>query len=164
MTGDESEVLLLQRWQALEEVVRSYEGDPATDVIRDLDAAAARDRLIVHVRIRSTAWTTPDGVEERDSYWFKLDFIDYDEHAPRIWVCDPEDHRKVGSGKQFYPGIPGNGVFNHDTFLCMPGDRRCYETGHHPEWRRKEHYHPDIVIGSLFELIRSPTYQRRKAR
>ena len=146
MTAEESERLLMERWPALEAVVREYGGDPALDLVRDTDAASPLGRLVVHVRIRSAGWIAPEGVQESDTYWFKLDFSDYDEHAPRIWVCDPRDHRNIGTGRQFYPAIPGNNVFGHDTFLCMPGDRRCYESGNHSEWRRREHYHPDVVI------------------
>lgn len=163
MTGEESEALLLQRWAALEEVVRHYGGDPAQDLVRAVDATKARERLIVYVRIRSAEWTEPDGRRGHDTYWFKLDFVDYDDHAPRISVCNPNDYRSGANGKAFYPKIANNGVFSHDNFLCMPGDRRCYDdAGNHPEWRRKEHYHPDIVVLSLFELIRAPGYERRK--
>ena len=43
----------------------------------------------------------------------------------------------------------------------MQGDRRCYEQGNHPEWKLKEHYHPETVIGYLFALLRSPNYRGR---
>ena len=29
------------------------------------------------------------------------------------------------------------------------------------EWKLKEHYHPESVIGYLFELLRSPKYRGR---
>jgi hypothetical protein len=90
-----------------------------------------------------------------------LTFADYDEHAARIVLCDPNDRKIIGVAKQFYPSIEGNGVFNHDTFLCMSGERRCYEQGNHPEWRHQQHYHPDVVIGSLLELVRAPGYRGR---
>lgn len=155
MTKEESVALLLERWAAVEDLVRHYGGNPTADL--------SRDGVVVHVRILSRERPTPEGGRMRDAYIFKLDFADYDDHAPRIWLCDPEDKTKVGVGKQFYPKIDGNGVFNHDTFFCMPGDRRCYEQGHHSDWKLKQHFHPDVVIGYLFELLRSPSYAGRLA-
>jgi hypothetical protein len=81
------------------------------------------------------------------------------EARSRAAAAPLNDPTKVGVGRQYYPRIDGNGVFSHDTFFCMPGDRRCYELGNHLGWKRKEHYHPEIVIGSLFELLRSPAYK-----
>jgi hypothetical protein len=153
MTREESLELLLTRWPAVEDVVRQYGGDPSADL--------PRDGLVVHARIFSLERPTVEGGWVRDPYMFKLDFADYDDHAARIWLCDPSDQTKVGVGRQFYPRIEGNGVFNHDTFFCMQGDRRCYEQGNHLEWKLKEHYHPEIVVGYLFELLRSPGYQGR---
>jgi len=153
VTKEESLELLLERWPAVELVVRQYGGDPATDL--------SRDELLVHLRVLSAERSTPQGERVRDPYLFRLDASDYDEHAPRIQLCEPSDRTKVGVGKQFYPSIEGNGVFSHDTFFCMQGDRRCYEQGHHPEWKLKEHYHPDVVIEYLFELLRSPKYRGR---
>ena len=151
MTREESLALLLERWAAVETVVRQYGGDPVV--------VLSRDGLVVHVKAESGERPTSEGVKVRDPYVFKLDFTDYDDHAPRIWLCDPADPTRVGVGKQFYPRIEGNSVFNHDAFLCMPGDRRCYEQGNHQEWKRKEHYHPEIVIGSLLELLEPPNYK-----
>jgi hypothetical protein len=152
VTSQESLELLLERWTAVESVVREYGGDPHTDL--------SRDGLVVRLRILS-AERPEAGSRVRDLYLFKLDFADYDDHAPRLALCDPRDPAVVGVGKQFYPKIDGNNVFVHDTFFCMPGDRRCYEQSNHSEWRKKEHYHPEIVIGYLFELLRSPTYRGR---
>ena len=153
MTREESLELLLERWPAVENVVRQYGGDPAVDLSRDV--------LVVHVKILSAERPDPESGRVRDPYVFKLDFADYDDHASRIWLCDPDDRTKLGVGRQFYPQIDGNNVFNSEAFFCMPGDRRCYEQNNHAEWKRKEHYHPDIVIGSLFELLRSPSYKGR---
>jgi hypothetical protein len=149
---EESVALLIDRWSALEGVVRHYGGDPATDL--------ARDDLAVYLKIVSAKRSTQDGLHVRDPYWFRLEFDDYDDHGARIYVCNPDDRSKVGIGKQFYPVIDGNGVFNHEAFLCMPGERRCYE-GHHAEWKHKEHFHPEVVAGYLFELLRSPSYKGR---
>jgi hypothetical protein len=153
VTREESLALLLQRWGAVENVVRQYGGDPTTDL--------SRDGIVVQVTIRSAERSTTDGGRTRDPYVIKLDFVDYDDHSARIYLCDPSDSTKVGVGKQFYPSIEGNSVFNHEGFLCMPGDRRCYESGNHQEWKKKEHYHPEIVIGSLFELLQSSSYKGR---
>jgi hypothetical protein len=153
LTADESFELLLARWPAVEDVVRQYGGDPTADL--------SRDGLVVYLRVMSAERVDEETRRVRDPYLFKLDFTDYDEHAARIWLCAPTDRTKVGIGKEFYPKIAGNGVFGHDSFFCMQGDRRCYEQGHHAEWRLKEHYHPDVVIEYLFELLRSPNYQGR---
>ena len=153
MTAEESLELLQARWRAIEEVVKSYGGEPATDL--------TRDGLTVHVRVFSRERPTASGALERDLYVFRLWFQDYDDHAPRVWLCDPAEPTKLGIGRQFYPKIQDNNVFGHETFFCMPGDRRCYEQGNHPEWKRRDHYHPEVVIGSLFELLHAPGYQGR---
>jgi hypothetical protein len=150
--ADESEELLLERWPAVEQVVSALGGEPATDL--------ARAKLVVVVRaISRPAFGTKGG----DLYVMRLVFDDYDEHAPRIWFCNPADPTQLGHGQQFYPKLEGNGsgVFAHAGFLCMPGDRRCYEAGHHAEWRRKEYFHPDVVIGHLLALVKSPNYRGR---
>jgi hypothetical protein len=134
--------------------MRQYGGDPAIDL--------RREDLIVHVRISSAERAADSGTRVRDPYVFRLDFVDYDDHAARIVLCDPCDAKaRTGAGREFYPNIEGNQVFSHDSFLCMPGDRRCYEQNNHPEWKLKQHYHPDIVIGSLFALLQSPNYRGR---
>lgn len=153
MTVEESEALLAARWSAVEEVVRQYGGDPASDL--------TRDGVQVRVKMLSAKRVTPAG-SLRDPYIFQLSFNDYDDHAPRIRLCDPADPTKVGVGRQFYPTIEGNNVFGHETFLCMPGDRTCYETSGHLEWRLKQHFHPEVVVGYLFELVQSPTYKGRE--
>lgn len=153
MTREESIALLLDRWPAVEAAVAEYGGDPSTDL--------SRSDLVVWIRILSRERIGPNGDRVRDPYVFKLDFADYDDHAPRIWLCDPARIERVGVGREFYPLIEGNGVFNHDTFFCMPGDRRCYEQGNHPEWKQKRNYHPDSVIISLFALVQSPQYRGR---
>lgn len=153
MTPEETLSLLLERWPAVELVVSQYGGNPETDL--------SRDGLVMLVRILAQERVDAEGRAVRDHYVFKLDFADYDDHAPRVWACNPADPKAVGQGRQFYPKIAGNNVFSHETFLCMPGDRRCYEQGHHPEWKKREHFHPEIVIGSLFELLRSPGYEGR---
>lgn len=153
MTNDESLELLERRWPAVEEVVAHYN--------QAAPAAVDRDGLVVHLSALSGERVAADGLRGRDRYIFRLTFADYDEHAARIVLCDPEDRRTVGNGKQFYPRIEGNGVFSHDTFFCMPGERRCYEQGNHFEWKDRRHYHPEVVIGSLLELIRAPSYRGR---
>lgn len=153
MTKEESLELLQLRWPAVVGIVTRYD--------RDASAEVDRDGLIVHLSALSAERPGADGQRQRDRYIFRLTFVDYDEHAARIVLCDPEDRSIVGSGKQFYPSIEGNSVFSHETFLCMPGDRRCYEQGNHAEWKDRRHYHPEIVIGSLLELIRAPGYRGR---
>lgn len=153
MSREESLLLLDARWPELENAVRRYGGDPAIDLVRD--------ELVVHLRILARARTADGGRSVRDVYWFRLDFADYDEHAPRIYVCDPQDRSRMGTGRQFYPLMTGNGTFGHDGFLCMPGDRRCYDSGNHPEWKVRGHYHPDVVAEYLFELLTSHQYQGR---
>lgn len=151
MTNEESLELLLLRWSAVEEVVARYRREAAVEVLRE--------NLVVFLSCLSAERTTVGAMPRRDPYLFRLDFADYDDHAARIFLCDPANRATIGSGKQFYPSIADNSVFSHETFLCMPGERRCYEQGNHPEWRGKQHYHPEVVIGSLLELIRSPTYR-----
>ena len=153
MKREESMALLDARWPEIERIVKDYGGDPATDL--------QGDGLVVHVRIWSRLRPVTGADPTRDLYLFQLDFVDYDDHAPRVCLCDPTDPSKVGSGKQFYPLIEGNGVFTSDTFLCMPGDRRCYEQGNHAEWIQRCHFHPEIVIQTLFELLRLPGYKGR---
>jgi hypothetical protein len=153
MSPEESLQLLLRRWDSTVDVVRSYGGTPG-----DIWRAG----LILGVRIYAERRDAA-GNPVRDPYVFRLDFADYDDHAARVQLCDPSDPTRVGEGKEFYPLIDGNSVFSHEAFFCMPGDRRCYEhgTGQHKEWMEKHHYHPDIVIGSLFEILRSPGYRER---
>jgi len=153
VTQEESVELLLERWAAVENLVRQYGGNPTTDL--------SRDGLVVYVTILSAERNTPECQRVRDPYLFKLEFADYDEHAPRIRLCDPDDRTKTGVGTQFYPRIESNGVFGHESFFCMQGDRRCYEQGNHGEWKSKEHFHPEVVLGYLFELLRSPNYRGR---
>jgi hypothetical protein len=149
---EESEELLLARWPEVERVVQSFGGDPSTDV--------SRDKLVVTVR--ATSCRSP-GAQQGDPYVMRLVFEDYDDHAPRIWFCNPNEPSQLGQGQQYYPKLAGNGsgVFSHAGFLCMPGDRRCYDAGHHAEWRKKEYFHPDVVIGHLLALVKSPNYQGR---
>jgi hypothetical protein len=153
VTREESLELLQLRWPAVEQVVAHYN--------RDASAAVQRDGLVVHLTALSAERPSPEGEMQRDRYVFRLTFADYDDHAARIVLCNPDDPSVIGTGKQFYPRIEGNNVFVHDTFFCMPGERRCYEQGNHPEWKDRQHYHPDIVIGCLLELIRSPGYRGR---
>jgi hypothetical protein len=152
VTDDESLELLQARWPAVVDTVAAFGGVP-----EDL----SRDGLMVLIRMRSRTRCGPDGKDVHDEYVFRLNFTDYDEHAPRIVLCNPADPAQQGNGKQFYPRIEGNNVFNHDTFFCMPGDRRCYEQGNHMEWKQKHHFHPDVVINSLYALIQSPHYKGR---
>jgi len=150
--AEESEGLLLDRWSRVEEVIRDHGRDPITDVVRDKLVVTLR----AHAALRPDA-TTPD------LYIFRLDFMDYDSHAPSIWLCNPEDPTQTGQGQQYYPKLngAGSGVFAHPNFLCMPGDRRCYDAGHHAEWKKLEYYHPEFVVESLLLLLRSTDYQGR---
>lgn len=151
MTPEESLALLAARWSRVEALVEGYGEDPS--------ACLTRDCLVIRARIESREREVPGAPSTRDLYVFRLDFADYDEHAPRIFLCDPTDPTKIGTGRQFYPRIGNNNVFNHDGFLCMQGDRRCYESGHHPEWRQQQYYHPEVVLEFLFQLLRSEHYQ-----
>jgi hypothetical protein len=153
VTREESLELLERRWPAVEELVARYSEAASAEV--------DREGLVVHLSALSGERAAPDGQRLRDRYIFRLAFADYDEHAATIVLCNPEDRETVGSGRQFYPSIDGNSVFSHDTFFCMPGERRCYEQGNHHEWRDRQHYHPETVIGSLLELIRAPGYRGR---
>lgn len=150
MRAEESEDLLVERWPAVERVVREHGGDPATDL--------SRDKLVV--MLRATSRIRP-GATGGDLYVNRLVFEDYDDHAPRVWFCNPEDPTQLGQGQQYYPQLEGSGVFSHAGFLCMPGDRRCYDVGHHAEWRKKEYFHPETVIGYLLTLVKSPSYRGR---
>jgi hypothetical protein len=152
MKAEESEELLVARWPEVERVVREHGGDPATDVLLD--------KLVVMLRATSSV---PSGATKGDLYVNRLIFEDYDDHAPRIWFCNPGDPTQLGQGQQYYPRLEGSGsgVFSHAGFLCMPGDRRCYDLGHHPEWRKKEYFHPEAVVGSLLALVKSPNYRGR---
>jgi hypothetical protein len=152
MKEAESEDLLVERWSAVELVVREHGGDPATDLLRD--------KLRVTLRAFSHAASS---AQQGDLYVIRLVFEDYDDHAPCIWFCNPEDVTQLGQGQQYYPKLEGSGsgVFSHAGFLCMPGDRRCYDAGHHAEWRKKEYFHPEAVIGLLLALVKSPTYRGR---
>lgn len=150
-----SEALLRERWQAVEDVVREHGGDPSTDL--------KRDGLTVFIRIRSrpVAHDGEQGVRA-DDYLVRLVYADYNEHAPRPSFCDPANPERVGQGMEFYPLIESNGVFGNPTFWCMPGDRRCYDAGNHPDWRREEHYHPEVVVSYIYGLLRSPKYKGRR--
>jgi hypothetical protein len=153
VTREESLELLALRWPSVEELVARYNQAAPAEV--------DRDGLVVHLSALSGERAAADGQLLRDRYIFRLAFADYDEQAATIVLCNPEDRSTIGTAKQFYPSIEGNGVFSHDTFFCMPGDRRCYEQGNHPEWKDRRHYHPEIVIGSLLELVRAPGYRGR---
>jgi hypothetical protein len=152
-----TEALLLQRWPHIEAVVRDHGGDPATDL--------SRDGLIIHVQ----AWSKPVPLPEnpsalqRDLYRFRLDYHGYDEMAPIVQLCDPKPPHRIGGPFEFYPVIEGNGVFGHGTFFCMPGDRRCTDSGNHQDWKRVEYYHPEFVVGEVLGLIQSPKYRGRRA-
>lgn len=153
MREEESVDLLVDRWPLVERVITDLGGNPATDV--------SRDKLVVMVRAISRP--APDATTG-DRYVMRLVFEDYDEHAPKIWFCNPDDPTELGQGQQFYPKLEGSGggVFSHSGFLCMPGDRRCYDAGNHrDEWMKKEYFHPDAVIGALLSLVKSPNYRGR---
>lgn len=153
MRAEESEDLLVERWPLVERVITDLGGEPTTDL--------SRAKLVVMVRAISQPCP---GAAAGDCYVMRLVFEDYDEHAPKIWFCNPADPTQLGQGQQFYPRLEGSGsgVFGHSGFLCMPGDRRCYDAGHHrDEWMKKEYFHPDAVIGSLLSLVKSPNYRGR---
>ncbi len=153
MSPDESLLLLEKRWEAVRRAVRECGGDP--------DANLTRDGLLIQIRILSRARTGADGASVRDAYVFRLHYADYDEHGPRLALCNPDDPKQVGTGQRFYPKLEGNATFNHSGFFCMPGDRRCYESGNHQEWKKKEYFHPDVIIESLYSLLQSPQYRGR---
>jgi hypothetical protein len=152
-----TDALLAERWPAVAEFLTKKGQDATRDFWRDERVAYVR--LLARARV----WKAPDGTETelRDPYVFRLDFADYDEHAPRIDVCDPTNPVNGAKGRKFYPRIDGNGVFGNGDFLCMPGDRNCYEKSGHAEWRKAEHYHPEVVIESLHNILNLPGYAGR---
>lgn len=142
-----SERLLESRWARGQAIVREHGQDPDTQL--------SRVGLIVYARVLGAPWGE---LAQRQEYQFRLDYADYDEHAPTVLLCDPVT-KVIGGPFQYYPLLDGNSTFNHGAFFCMPGDRRAYEAGNHKEWQRKEYYHLDEVLMHLFGLLNCAQYR-----
>lgn len=154
-----TEALLDERWSRVLQVVLEKGGNVERDVWRD--------GVNVHARVHAHPRKEPaiDGTTQsvRDPYVFRLDYTDYDDHGPRTRICDPEPPHEIAQGLNHHPDFANGHPFGRADFFCMPGDRRCQDSSNHPEWAKKEHYHPEVIIASLWDTFNRTDYKGRRA-